>query len=53
MAIYDNNEDNMTKVCLNYNVSWDLEQQVITTLREFNKELNQSYYKAPWLILGY
>ncbi|PKB97315.1 hypothetical protein RhiirA5_433376 [Rhizophagus irregularis] len=52
MAIYDNNEDNMTKVCLNYNMSWEFGLYWNNKLipREFYK-LNQSYYKASWLIL--
>ncbi|PKC57864.1 hypothetical protein RhiirA1_471838 [Rhizophagus irregularis] len=52
-TIYDNNEDNMTKVCLNNNVSWEFGLYWNNKLipREFYKELNQSYYKASWLIL--
>ncbi|GET50548.1 hypothetical protein GLOIN_2v1771085 [Rhizophagus irregularis DAOM 181602=DAOM 197198] len=52
-SIYDNNEDNMTKVCLNNNVSWEFGLYWNNKLipREFYKELNQSYYKASWLIL--
>ncbi|PKK67151.1 hypothetical protein RhiirC2_783905 [Rhizophagus irregularis] len=52
-TIYDNNEDNMTKVCLNHNVSWEFGLYWNNKLipREFYKELNQSYYKASWLIL--